>query len=147
VGATDRDPRRALRTAFQDFNDASATGEIEQTEKYASAMVALIPCNLSLLNAALSSEPDFALATSAGVPLIWQKLQATAARLRSQAAVFDFYPRWHIKSILKYCDVPFLIVLHIIGGTGGLRQVARPRNVSDLQRRCIRCRTRNNPML
>jgi hypothetical protein len=81
VDATDRDPRRALRTAFKDFNDALATGEIEQTEKYASAMVALIPCNLSLLNAALSSEPDFALATSAGVPLIWQKLQATAARL------------------------------------------------------------------
>src|ERR1700704_2754464 len=71
-------------------------------------------------------EPKIELMTSSGVPLNWLELRANAARLGAEAVFFaaadrayvDLYARWYIKSILKHCDVPCLVLLHVIGGTG-----------------------------
>jgi FkbM family methyltransferase len=84
-------------------------------------------------------EPKIELMNSSGVPLNWLELRANAARLGAQAVFFaaadrayvDLYARWYIKSILKHCDVPCLVILHVIGGTGQLRQVVKSVGIKD----------------
>ena len=88
---------------------------------------------------ATAREPKIELMTSSGVPLNWLELRATAARLGAEAVFFaaadrayvDLYARWYIKSILKHCDVPCLVILHVIGGTGHLREVVKSVGVKD----------------
>ena len=88
---------------------------------------------------AISREPKVGLMTSSGVPLNWQELRASAARLGAEVVFFaaadreyvDLYARWYIKSILKHCDVPCLIILHVIGGTGHLREVGKSIGIRD----------------
>ena len=97
------------------------------------------------LSAALGSTPNaskessVALATSAGELLDWSKLQAIAKRLGAQVVFFaaadrtyvDLYARWYVKSILKYCDLPCLIVVHVIGGATQLKDVAKSLDIED----------------
>ncbi len=88
---------------------------------------------------ASAREAKIGLMTSSGVPLSWLELRATAARLGAEAVFFaaadrayvDLYARWYIKSILKHCDVPCLIILHVIGGTGHLREVVKSLGIRD----------------
>ena len=87
----------------------------------------------------IAREPKIELMTSSGVPLNWLELRATAARLGAEVVFFaaadrayvDLYARWYIKSILKHCDVPCLVILHVIGGTGQLREVVKSVGVRD----------------
>jgi FkbM family methyltransferase len=87
----------------------------------------------------IGREPKIGLMTSSGVPLNWLELRATAARLGAEAVFFaaadrayvDLYARWYIKSILKHCDVPCLVILHVIGGAGHLREVVKSVGVRD----------------
>ena len=84
-------------------------------------------------------EPKIELMTSSGAPLNWLELRAAAARLGAEAVFFaaadrdyvDLYGPWYIKSILKHCDVPCLVIVHVIGGTGELREVAKSVGVKD----------------
>jgi tetratricopeptide (TPR) repeat protein len=87
----------------------------------------------------LTAEREIALMTSSGVALQWPQLLANSARLGARVIFFaaadeayvDLYARWYVKSILKYCEVPFLIVLHVIGAAEHLRQVAKSVGIAD----------------
>jgi FkbM family methyltransferase len=84
-------------------------------------------------------EPDLAFATSRGETLDWSKVRATAKRLGAKVLFFaaadrkyiDLYARWYVGSILAHCDVPHMIVLHVIGGRGSLREIAHSLAIDD----------------
>jgi FkbM family methyltransferase len=84
-------------------------------------------------------ESEIELMTSSGTPLNWLELRATAARQGARTIFYaaadrtyvDLYARWYMKSILKYCDVPCLVILHVIGGRGELRPIAKSVGVRD----------------
>ena len=84
-------------------------------------------------------DPALAFATSAGSHLDWAGVARSAKRLGAQAVFFaaadetyvDLYARWYVRSILKHCDVPCLIVVHVIGGLGRLEEIARKVGVDD----------------
>ncbi|MCE9524336.1 MAG: FkbM family methyltransferase, partial [Alphaproteobacteria bacterium] len=66
-------------------------------------------------------------------------LQAVAKQVGARTVFFaaadqnyvDLYARWYIKSILKYCDVNCLIIVHVIGGADNLGAVARSLGIQD----------------
>jgi tetratricopeptide (TPR) repeat protein len=84
-------------------------------------------------------EPDAELLTSAGKPLNWKELRAEAARTGAECVFFaaadrhyiDLYARWYVKSILKHCDVPCVIIVHVIGGAGQLKDVVKSVGIRD----------------
>jgi hypothetical protein len=83
--------------------------------------------------------PETAFATSDGKPASWLALSAAAARLGAEAVFFaaadqayiDLYARWYITSILENCDVPCLVVVHVIGGADRLPSVAKALGLRD----------------
>ena len=76
---------------------------------------------------------------AAGKAMDWSEVAATAERLGAGCVFFaaadeayvDLYARWYALSILKYCDVPCLIVIHVIGGADRLAAIARRVGVTD----------------
>jgi hypothetical protein len=86
-----------------------------------------------------SPEPDIELMTSTGEALDRDGLRALAGRLGVRAVFFaaadeayvDLYARWYALSVLKHCDVPFLVVVHVIGGKGRLGEIAAKVGVRD----------------
>jgi hypothetical protein len=87
--------------------------------------------------AVLDPEPDVVTAT--GQALDWAGVRAAADRIGAQAVFFaaadeayvDLYARWYALSVLKYCDVPCLLVVHVIGGAGALSRIARSVGIDD----------------
>ena len=88
---------------------------------------------------AAAKDAPIAFASSAGAALDWDGVQARSKRLKARTVFFaaadrayvDLYARWYIKSILKYADVNALIVVHVIGGMGTLKDVAKSVGISD----------------
>ena len=86
-----------------------------------------------------SREPGIELASASGQKLTWQAVQARARKLKAKAVFFaaadakyvELYARWYIKSVLKYADVSSLIVVHVIGGAGHLKSIAKSLGVAD----------------
>ncbi len=86
-----------------------------------------------------STDMDTTFATSSGLPLDWQGVQATAERLGVQTVFFaaadeayvDLYARWYALSVLKYSDVPCLVIVHVIGGAKNLERIAKSVGVND----------------
>jgi tetratricopeptide (TPR) repeat protein len=86
-----------------------------------------------------AQEPDVAFATSTGEPTDWAGVRATAARMGARCVFFaaadeayvDLYARWYALSVLKYADVPSLVVIHVIGGADRLAQIAARVGVID----------------
>jgi tetratricopeptide (TPR) repeat protein len=84
-------------------------------------------------------EPELAWASAAGQPMDAAGVQSLATRLGAQAIFFaaadeayvDLYARWYALSVLKYADVPCLVVIHVIGGKQALGRIARSVGVSD----------------
>lgn len=84
-------------------------------------------------------EPELAFATADGTPTDWAGVRATADRLGAKCVFFaaadetyvDLYARWYALSVLKYADVPSLIVVHVIGGVDRLAEIAARVGVSD----------------
>ncbi len=84
-------------------------------------------------------QPAIALMTSSGKSLTWPELAGAASRVRAETVFFaaadrayvDLYGRWYIKSILEHCDVPCLVILHVIGGTGELAEIAKSMGIRD----------------
>lgn len=78
-----------------------------------------------------AAEPKLALSTAGGAPLDWAGLQAAAEGLGAKAVFFaaadesyiDRYARLYIESILKHCDVPCMVVVHVIGGFDKLKAI------------------------
>jgi hypothetical protein len=52
-------------------------------------------------------------------------------------AYVELYARWYALSVLKYCDVPCLVVVHVIGGAQRLKAIAKAVGVKD--KRLIFC--------
>lgn len=94
---------------------------------------------------ALGPTPDItdvepvAFASSVGARLMAKEVRAHADRLGAKVAFFaaadanyvDLYARWYIKSILKHCDVPCLVVVHVIGGKKDLKAIAKSLGIQD----------------
>jgi FkbM family methyltransferase len=84
-------------------------------------------------------EPELEYMASTGERLDADGLHAHAERLGARAVFFaaadesyvELYARWYALSILKHCDVPFLIVVHVIGGKGRLAESAGKVGVQD----------------
>lgn len=82
---------------------------------------------------------DVAFLSASGVTLDWEAVQAQAARAGAKAVFFvaadesyvEQYGRWYALSVLKNCDVPFVIVMHVIGGAGRLAQIAQSVGIED----------------
>jgi FkbM family methyltransferase len=85
------------------------------------------------------AEPKLALMSASGEALTWTELRATARRLGAKAVFYaaadrayvDLYARWYINSILKHCDVPCLVIVHVIGGMKELKAVAKSLGIKD----------------
>jgi len=69
----------------------------------------------------------------------WDAVSAAAERLDAKCVFFaaadeayvELYARWYALSVLKYCDVPCLIVVHVIGGADRLAAIAERVGVKD----------------
>lgn len=78
-------------------------------------------------------------ASAAGTPMTRSEVAARARQLGAKCVFFTAadesyvaqYARWYMLSILKYCDVPFLVVSHVIGGAGRLGAIARSVGIDD----------------
>ncbi len=46
-------------------------------------------------------------------------------------AYVDLYARWYALSVLKYSDVPCLVIIHVIGGDKKLERIAKSVGVND----------------
>jgi hypothetical protein len=83
--------------------------------------------------------PNAKFVSATGTPMSGDEVKARAARLGAKAVFFTAadesyvqqYARWHMLSVLKYCDVPFLIVCHVIGGSRRLSAIARSVGLDD----------------
>jgi hypothetical protein len=77
--------------------------------------------------------------SATGEALDWKKLRAKADALGAKAVFFaaadeayvDLYARWYALSVRRYADVPFLVVIHVIGGKGELKRIAAKVGVED----------------
>ncbi len=84
-------------------------------------------------------EAEVKVATASGAMIGWDDVHATAARLGVEVVFFaaadetyvDLYARWYALSVLKYCDAPCLVVVHVIGGADRLAAIARSVGVDD----------------
>lgn len=84
-------------------------------------------------------EPATGFLTSRGEPLDWKGVQAHARALGAQVVFFaaadahyiELYARWYALSLLKYCDVPCLIVVHVIGGLDDLQSASESVGIQD----------------
>jgi FkbM family methyltransferase len=80
-----------------------------------------------------------AFVSGAGKSMDWDGVRKLADRQGAQAVFFaaadenyvDLYARWYVKSILKHCDVPFIVVVHVIGGRSRLKAIAKSLGISD----------------
>ena len=83
------------------------------------------------------ADPGLGYVDSVGDHLDEAALKARAAE--AQAAFFvaadeayvDLYARWYVLSLIKYCDVPFVVVVHVIGGRSRLAEIAAKVGVND----------------
>jgi tetratricopeptide (TPR) repeat protein len=119
---------------------AETGSEIEGWETHYGVMLDAID-----LGAVLGPTPaplpdaDVEIVSSLEQPTSWLELRAAAARMGAQAVFFaaadrdyvDLYAQWYLKSILKHCDVPFLVVVHVIGGAANLAEIARSVGIRD----------------
>jgi hypothetical protein len=79
-----------------------------------------------------AAPPKAAFRLATGQALDWKGLKAHADAIGAQAVFFvaadaayiELYARWYALSVLKYADVPALIVVHVIGGAGDLAATA-----------------------
>lgn len=84
-------------------------------------------------------EAELEFRSAKGDVLDWAGLRAHADRLGARCVFFaaadeayvDLYARWYALSVLKYGDVPALIVVHVIGGIGKLAEIAARVGIDD----------------
>ncbi len=120
--------------------DAPPTSEMAAWEQHYRAMLDAIDIDaVRSATPAPREESEIELLSSSGAASNWLAIRAAAARLGARTVFFaaadrayvDLYARAYIKSVLKNCDVPFLVVVHVIGGAGQLRDAAKAIGVRD----------------
>jgi Flp pilus assembly protein TadD len=131
----------ALRTAGMAISVPAEPGsEEEGWERHYRLLLAGI--DIPAMQAATPApveDADLQYAASSGQSLSPAELRERADRVQAQVVFFaaadeayvEFYARWYVLSILKYVDVPCLIVIHVIGGAGRLGEVAAKVGVDD----------------
>jgi FkbM family methyltransferase len=86
-----------------------------------------------------TDDEDVELVSSDGNATTWLKLRQAAARLGAEVVFFaaadrayvDLYARPYVKSVLKHCDVSCLVVVHVIGGAGQLKEAVQALDLCD----------------
>jgi hypothetical protein len=85
-------------------------------------------------------EPPQEFASASGAPLNgWAAVRAAARRVGARVVFFaaaderyvDLYARWYALSVLKHCEVPCLVMIHVIGGAARLEAIAARVGVDD----------------
>ena len=113
---------------------AEPGSEWESWEKHYRLLTGGIALNMVLDPTPESAPlPEAKFVSATGTPMSRDEVKARAAHLGTKVVFFTAadesyvqqYARWHMLSVLKYCDVPFLVVCHVIGGAGRLSAIAR----------------------
>lgn len=132
--------KELLGTAHEIAIDAPPGSEHAAWEKHYRTMIDGIDVDaVQGPTPAPCAERDIELQSSMGAAASWLAIRAAAARLGAKTVFFaaadrayvDLYARVYIKSLLKNCDVPFLVVVHVTGGAGQLRDVAKTVGIRD----------------
>jgi len=84
-------------------------------------------------------EGEIAFQASTGEAMDWAAVRAHADALGAEAVFFaaadeayvELYARWYALSVLKYGDVPRLVVIHVIGGLDRLAEIVAKVGISD----------------
>lgn len=84
-------------------------------------------------------EGEIAFRAATGEAMDWSAVRAHADALGAEAVFFaaadeayvELYARWYALSVLKYGDVPSLVVIHVIGGLDRLAEIAAKVGISD----------------
>lgn len=84
-------------------------------------------------------EPRTTFADAAGQAMTWDDVTARADAVGAKVvflvaadeAYVEMYGRWYVRSVLKHCDVPCMVVVHVIGGGAGLARSAQVVDVQD----------------
>jgi FkbM family methyltransferase len=122
-----------------EFDAPEGTDLAGWMKHYRLALQALdLPMMLAETPKTMAEEP-VTLLSSVGKAMDWPKVQAHARKLGAKVvfsvaadeSYVELYARWYIKSVLKYCDDPFLIVVHVIGGSERLKSIAASLGITD----------------
>jgi hypothetical protein len=103
------------------------------------ALIDALDMELALSKFPARADGKLEMIASGGEALDWKGLKAKADRLDARCVFFaaadeayvDLYARWFALSVKRYADVPFLAVIHVIGGKGALKRVAETVGVAD----------------
>jgi len=131
---------RLLQQAREVVVDAPAGSEMETWEKHYRLLMESV--DLQAVRDPTpkpSPDPKVSYVTSSCKPLNWTSLRATAAKLGAKAVFFaaadqsyvDLYARWYALSILRHCDVPCLVIVHVIGGAGHMDAIVKSVGIED----------------
>ncbi len=120
--------------------EADFGSEWEGWEKHYRLLLAAV--DLDAIRAPTPSpapEPAIAFLSATGASLAWDGVKAAAEHLGAQCVFFaaadeayvDLYARWYALSVLKYCDIPCLVIVHVIGGAAALEAISERVDVRD----------------
>jgi hypothetical protein len=121
--------------------DVDSPGEewVDWIHHYSAVMNALTGADLDGPTPPAPEDGPQTFLTGDGKTLDAAGLQAHADALGAQVVFFaaaderyvELYARWLALSVIKHGDVPFLVVIHVIGGAGRLAQAAATVKIDD----------------
>lgn len=129
---------RALLTAAQGLKvEVEPGSDWAGWEKHFRVLLDAIDLDFVKQAAPRRDEPDLIHADASGQPLDVAQVKAKTGEARvaffvaADEAYVDLYARWYVLSLIKYCDVPFVAVVHVIGGAERLAEVAAKVGIDD----------------
>ncbi|MDE2486795.1 MAG: hypothetical protein KGO51_05295 [Alphaproteobacteria bacterium] len=119
--------------------EAEAGSEWEAWANHYRLLIDALDMDLALAPPKPRPEAKVSLASSTGAKLDWAAVKARADKAGVEAIFFaaadeayiDLYARWFALSVRRYCDVPLLVVIHVIGGEGQLKRIAAKVGIDD----------------
>lgn len=128
-----------LRVARALKVETPAGSEWEAWAKHYSVLLDALDMDLALRPPTPRPVGKIEMMSAGAQKLDWKSLRAKADALGARCVFFaaadeayvDLYARWYALSVRRYADVPFLTVIHVIGGKGALRRIAAKVGVED----------------
>jgi tetratricopeptide (TPR) repeat protein len=126
--------------AARDLNvEAPAGSEWEAWANHYRALMDALDMDLALRDFPARPQGEVEMLAGTGEVLDWAGLKALAERRGARCVFFaaadeayvDLYARWFALSVRRYADVPYIAVIHVIGGRGALERVAEKVGVAD----------------